>query len=261
MRKTSKAVLLFWSILLAILALAINRLLFLFLPGLRRRCACFIVHIFGKTCVRILGIKIRLAGNKELLGKKGVFFVCNHLSYIDGIVATSLSPLTFIGKAELKKWPFFGLLIFLSETIFVNRTTPAYIQKEMDNIISFLNSGANVILFPEGTSTNGEKLLPFKSSFFAAPLATHRPVVPLVLQYKAINSGPINDDNKDLVYWYGNMKFLPHLLKVLNLSSIDIEIKVCDGIDSREAEGPTSASQRKSLCEISRRAIETCLNS
>ena len=261
MRRAAKTLLLFSSITLCLLLLIPLRIILALTPKIRRPLVTSLVHFFGKIFVAILGIKVILSGRKELLKKRGVFFVSNHLSYIDGILAISLSPLIFIGKSDLRKWSFFGFFISLSETIFVNRNSPACIQAETQSIVSALSAGINVILFPEGTSTNGEKLLPFKSSFFAAPLKAKKLIVPLVIQYKGINRKAINNANKNLVYWYDNMKFLPHLLKVLELEEIVIEVKVCEAIEAPGQDTQGSASGRKYLCEITRQRIESCLTS
>lgn len=260
MKTATKAFLLFSSILIWLLFMALVKFIFIFSLAWRRKLVSRLVNAFGRTAVRIMGIRVELSGKKELLKQRGLFFVCNHLSYVDGIVATSLTPLVFIGKTDLRRWPFFGFFISLSETIFVDRTTPVYIQKEMEKIVSFLKNDINVILFPEGTSTNGDKLLPFKSSFFAAPLSARRPVVPLVLRYKTVNNEPISEKNRDLVCWYGSMPFLPHLFGVLKLKSIVMEVKVCDSIECLEQGLINATSQRKQLCQLSRQAIESCLN-
>ncbi len=196
---------------------------------------------------------------ERFVKKRGVLFTCNHLSYIDGVVTNSLSPLVFIGKTEMRKWPLLGTLILLSNTIFVNRINSSNIHKEVSKIVSFLASKVNVILFPEGTSTNGKTLLPFKSSFFAAPLAAKCEIVPLAIKYKEINSEKLTDKNKDLIYWYGDMELFSHLLSVLKLRRIAVEVNVCEPIHVDETRSEENYSQRKHLRDICRRAIENHL--
>ncbi len=255
-----KVIFLFLSIFLCSLVLVLLKCLFMFSPTTRKKIVAYTVHFFGKAFILIMGIKVKISGEKELLRKRGVFFICNHLSYIDGIIANSLSPLVFIGKTEMRKWPFFGIFIFLSNTIFVNRINSSNIHKEVDKIVSFLTSKVNVILFPEGTSTDGKALLPFKSSFFAAPLAAKCKIIPLVIKYKEINHKKLNNENKNLIYWYGDMGFLSHLLNVLKLRRIVVEVNVCEPVHIEKGQNGENHSQRKYLRDICRKTIENQLN-
>ncbi len=259
MMRLLKIIFLFLSIFLCIFTLAFLRCLFMLSSARKKALAAYTVHFFTKIFAFILGIKVKIAGEKELLKKRGVLFICNHLSYIDGIVINSLSPLVFIGKTEMRKWPFLGTLILLSNTIFVNRINSSNIHKEIGKIVSFLASKVNVILFPEGTSTDGKTLLPFKSSFFAAPLAAKCEVIPLAIKYREINSEKLTDKNKDLIYWYGDMELFSHLLGVLRLHRIVVEVNVCEPIRVEENGDGENHSQRKHLRDICRRAIENHL--
>ena len=121
MRQAIKVIFAFINILFFIALLFLARYLFAFLLKRRTFLLSYIVHIFSKITVFILGIKVKVCGNQELLKERGVFFVSNHMSYLEGIVISSLSPLVFIGRADLKSWPILGILSLLSDTIFVNR--------------------------------------------------------------------------------------------------------------------------------------------
>lgn len=254
MKRTLKLVLILFSMFLSMAAISLVRLILKDYPR-RIYYAYRVNHFFNNIFTLILGIKIKLVGEKEILKQKGVFFVSNHLSYIDGIAMSSVVPLVFIGRSDLKKWPLFGLLSRLSYTIFVDRINPAGIHAEISKIDFFIHHGINVILFPEGTSTDGRKLLPFKSSFFTVAVHTECPVVPLAVKYKKIDNAKISEHNKNLVYWYGEMSFLPHLFKVLGLNKIELEIKICKPIDILRLEGKAPSLQRKYLSNASREAI------
>jgi 1-acyl-sn-glycerol-3-phosphate acyltransferase len=260
MKRALKLILILLNTFLSISALALVKFIFCYAPRRKLRYAYRVNYLFNKIFVFILGVKISLSGEKEILKSKGVFFVSNHLSYIDGIAISSLVPLVFIGRSDLRSWPIFGILSSLSYTIFVDRISPSNIHNEIEKITSFLNSGINVILFPEGTSTDGSKLLPFKSSFFTVAVHTECPVVPLAVRYTKIDSKEISERNKDLVYWYGEMDFIPHLFKVLGLNKIELEIKICKPIDVLRLEGKTPSLQRKYLSNASREAIRQHLS-
>jgi len=219
------------------------------------------VHLLSKTLIFILGIKIKVKGKRELLKSRGVFFVSNHLSYLDGVTISSLSPLVFIGRVDMKRWPLFGTLTFLSNTIFVNRMNPSAIHNELGKIEHFLSNNINVILFPEGTSTDGSTLLPFKTSFFKAPLDAGCRIVPLVVRYSAVDAQPLSDKNKDLVYWYGDMDFFPHLLGVCKLKRVELEVTVCEAIASPNAHPSKTPFPRKELGNVCREVIQQHLSS
>jgi len=256
MRAIIKGILLFLNIFICIGVLTVTRSILVLFTIKRKFLVSYIVHLFGKIFTLILGIKVKVSGEKSLLKKRGVLFVSNHLSYIDGIVMTSLSPLVFIGRSDLRFWPLFGLFSFLSYTIFVNRNSPLNIQKEIGRIVSFLKDKVNVVLFPEGTSSEGTRLLAFRSSFFVAPLEAKSPTVCLAIKYKKINSEDINDKNKDLVYWYGDMNFFPHLLGVLKLEEILVEVNVCGALEDLEIKDKSTSLQRKYLCDACQKVIE-----
>lgn len=257
MRALLKALLVFLAILVFIALLAVARCLLVFSRKARPYCVSYMLHIFNKILARILGIKVKLSEEERDSGRKGTFFAINHFSYIDGIAAGSIFPFVFIGKADLKDWPLLGLMIRLSETVFVNRASALNIKCELKKTVLLLNSNVNVILFPEGTSSNGKTALPFKSSFFAAPLECGSKIVPLTIKYTKVNNRKINDENKDLVYWYGDMEFFPHFMGVLGLRSIEVALVVNPPLDLTDAQGKTLSLQRKyvsNLCqEIIRR--------
>jgi len=260
MRRILKALALFSALALSIVVLALVRLIFFFHPEQKKRVTANTVYLFGKLFVFIIDVKVKLSGETDLLRKKGVFFVSNHFGYIDGIIASSLTPLVFIAKSDLRNWPFFGFFSFLSDTIFVNRTSPAKIKKEIDRIVSFLNTNVNVILFPEGTSTDGSRLLPFKSSFFAAPQAAESLIVPLAITYDSVDNQKLSEENKDLLHWYGTMDFFTHLLKVLSLRKIVINVKVCRAIQSYAVSEDDLSLQRKTLRDTCWSVIDKNLN-
>jgi 1-acyl-sn-glycerol-3-phosphate acyltransferase len=255
MRVALKAAMVFWGVLVFIAALALARCLFIFSRKKRAYCVSYMLHIFNKILVWVLGIRVKLSKEAGDLRGKGIFFVINHLSYIDGIVASSIFPFVFIGKAELKTWPLLGIMIQLSETVFVDRVNILNIKYELQKAAFLLNSNVNVILFPEGTSGDGKAAVPFKSSFFAAPLQSGRKIVPLTIKYKKINNLDINDYNKDLAYWYGDMEFFSHFIGVLGLRSIEVELKVNPPLQIGDVQGKTLSAKRKYASDLSQEII------
>ena len=89
-----------------------------------------------------------------------------------------------------------------------------------------LQEKANILLFPEGDSTNGERMLPFQTAPLAAPLRARSIIVPVTLAYRCVDDKPVSKGNRDLIYFYGDMHFLPHFWKLLSLRSIEAMVTI-----------------------------------
>jgi 1-acyl-sn-glycerol-3-phosphate acyltransferase len=110
-----------------------------------------------------------------------------------------------------------------------------------------LRQEANILLFPEGTSTNGERLLPFQTVPLAAPLRCRSIIVPTTLVYKSIEDRPVGPANRDLIYWYGDMDFVSHFWKLLTLRSIEVLVTIQPLVECFRY--PDSSAGRKKLAE------------
>ena len=187
---------------------------------------------FNRILRIFLNVKIDLEGARDSLGTGGHFIVSNHLGYLDGIVLGSLFPVIFVTKRPVKRWPVIGQLLTLLGTIFVDRENKQDILRVVGRISGTLRQGANVLMFPEGTSTNGERLLPFQSAFFAAPLTARATVAPVTITYRFIDREPLSAANRDRVYWYGDMSFAPHLWALLGTNRIEVSVKIRSRIET-----------------------------
>jgi len=183
----------------------------------------------------------------------GVFFVSNHVGYADGLVLGALFPVTYVSKSELKKWPLIGLMAEVSGTLFIDRLNKSRLSEYIGKMSAILKQGVNILFFPEGTSTNGEELLPFKTAFFQAPLGVCAPIVPVSIVYKSVNGQPLNKKNRDIIYWYGSMTFVNHFFKLLSCRYVEAEVKLHPEL-AREPSGDQS-SVRKLISESARAAI------
>lgn len=174
----------------------------------------------------ILNIKISLEGEWHGLEGGGYFIVSNHLGYTDGIVLGSLFPVVYVSKKEVRRWPLIGQWTAVCGTIFVDRKRKEKVPLLVQEIAKKLRDNTNVLIFPEGTSTNGEMLLPFQSALFAAPLRAGATIVPVTLTYRRIDDQPLSTLNRDRVYWYGDMEFLSHFWKLLAIRSIEVSVRI-----------------------------------
>jgi lyso-ornithine lipid O-acyltransferase len=141
--------------------------------------------------------------------------ISNHLSYLDVLVISSLTPAVFVAKREIRSWPVLGLCAQMGGTLFVDRERKMQVGPMNDEIQSALDGGVLVVLFPEGTSSNGESVLPFKSALLAAAARRTHPLFIGCLQY-ALDDG---EASREVCYW-GDHVFFPHMLNLMSKQSI-----------------------------------------
>src|SRR5258708_15959750 len=132
--------------------------------------------VYHRVVCVILGIKVQVRGKRS--DATPTLFVCNHVSYLDIVVMGGLVPTSFVAKAEVATWPFFSTLAKAQRTIFIERRT-GKTSASRDEMLRRLNTGDNLMLFPEGTSSDGTRVLPFRSALFgvAQPRRADKPFV------------------------------------------------------------------------------------
>lgn len=156
--------------------------------------------------------------------------VSNHISYIDIMAFGSHLPCSFVAKAEVAGWPVFGWLAKLQRTIFVERN-PRRAADQMGPLRQRLADPEGcVILFPEGTSTDGQRIAPFKSSLFqAAEIETGTgigtvKVQPVSIAYTRLDGMPMGRALRPIYAWYGDMDLVPHLTHWLGVGRVGIDV-------------------------------------
>ena len=181
--------------------------------------------LYHRLCVRILGFQIRTHG--EVVAKGPVLFACNHTSYSDISILGALLPASFVAKAEVAGWPFFGALAKLQRTVFVDRR-PAKATVQRDEMVQRLESGDNLILFPEGTSSDGNAVLPFKSALFSVALIEPNGepllVQPVSIAYTRLDGMPVGRALRPYFAWYGDMTLAPHFWEVAGLGYATVDV-------------------------------------
>jgi 1-acyl-sn-glycerol-3-phosphate acyltransferase len=136
--------------------------------------------------------------------------VSNHLSYLDIIVLSSIRPCVFVAKGDVAGWPLFGWLARAAGAIFVNRERRIASSKAVDSIRGAIAGGVVVVLFPEGTSSDGRTVLPFKSALLESAVQLRCPIASASVDY-ALDDGSVADE---VCYWR-DMALVPHLLNLL----------------------------------------------
>ncbi len=203
---------------------------------------------FTRSMRRILNIKITVEGDKGQLEGGGYVIISNHFGYLDGIILGSLFPVIFVSKREVKSWPLVGQWTALCGTVFINRQKKGLIPLAVNEINRRLKQRTNILLFPEGSATNGERMLPFQTAPLAAPLRSRAIIVPVTLAYQSIEGQPVSAANRDLIYCYGGMAFGPHFLKLLTLRQVEVRVTIQPKIDCSRYED--NSAGRKRLAEV-----------
>jgi 1-acyl-sn-glycerol-3-phosphate acyltransferase len=179
-------------------------------------------RFYHRSLWRPIGLHVQVRG--ELNRARPTLFVVNHTSYLDITVLGGLIEGCFVAKREVAGWPLFGLLAKLQRTAFVERRRSAT-AGERDHIARRLVGGDNLILFPEGTSNDGNRVLPFKSALFAAIEAKgEMPIQPVSISYTRLDGMPLGRALRPYVAWYGDMDLAPHLFSFLGLGRMTVDV-------------------------------------
>lgn len=191
-------------------------------------------HWVHKSMCNALDINVKTFGHA--LEGSPTLFVSNHVSYLDIIILGHVIKGCFVAKRDMIDWPVLGYLSTLQRTIFVDREKRSEVHLQREEMQDRIKDGDSLILFPEGTTSDGGKVLPFKSSLFGVtenyihPQADEegRPlelmVQPVTLIYRRINSMPANRMNRPNVAWYGDMEIGPHFKDFLGINNVDVEV-------------------------------------
>lgn len=205
---------------------------------------------YHRTCRRIFGMRVDVRGT--MATRHPVLFVSNHTSYLDIMILASLTRCSFIAKREVASWPLFGLLAKLQRTVFVVRDR-RHAMAQRDEITDRLAAGDALILFPEGTSNDGNRVLPFKSALFAAAQreigGAALTVQPVSVSYTALDGMPLGRFLRPFYAWYGDMDLASHIWRVAGLGNATVVVEF------HPAAPPEAFASRKTLADYCYRAV------
>lgn len=213
-----------------------------------------ITLFFYRILRRLLRLHVRVIGTPAT--GRPVIFVSNHMSWVDIAAIGSTVPAHFIAKREVRTWPLVGLTAELTGTIFVDRARRQQTALVNAEIAKRLVQGNPVVLFAEGTSSDGNRVLPFRSALIGAASdamlsdTSGRDVVlqPLSISYTHVNGLPMGRQHRPLVAWYGDAGFLPHLRNYARLGAVDATIVFGDPV-------PVTGRDRKAATQSIERTV------
>jgi 1-acyl-sn-glycerol-3-phosphate acyltransferase len=182
---------------------------------------------YHNVCCRLWGMTVVVNG--QLAQDRPLLLISNHTSYLDIPVLSTIGALSFVAKSEVAGWPFFGLLAKLQRTVFVDRRR-ASTAKQRDAISERLAEGSRLVLFAEGTSSDGNRVLPFKSALFsvAERAEAEEPLMlqPMSIAFTHLNGIPIGHALRPHFAWYGDMALGGHLWTFAGLGRTRIEVRL-----------------------------------
>jgi len=199
---------------------------------------------YYRTLCAVLRIRVRVVG--EPVRDRAVLFVSNHVSWADILAIGSITPIAYVSKNEVAKWPLVGTAAKAQRTVFVDRARRHQTGDAIAEIVQRLAGGTSVVLFAEGTSSDGNRVLPFRSALVGAVKeASARAesgilIQPMSICYTGLNGIPMGRQHRPTVAWYGDLDFMPHIKAFIKRGAVDAVISygepmAADGTADRKA--------------------------
>ncbi|MCP4070905.1 MAG: 1-acyl-sn-glycerol-3-phosphate acyltransferase [Hyphomicrobiales bacterium] len=201
---------------------------------------------FHRLLLRVIGVRVKVHG--EFSRAHPLLLVCNHVSWLDIMVMGSIKELCFIAKAEVATWPIISRLAKMQGTVFVDRQRSNHAAMQADTIASRLLHGDVMVLFAEGTTGDGNRILPFNSSLLGAAQYALRQshidmvaVQPVAISYTRLHAMPLGRRFQSEASWPGDVPLISHLVNILIKSAFDVDVVLGNPLDF------TATSNRKAV--------------
>ena len=215
------------KIILTLIHLVIGILCIVFFPIINRKSRRNLIKLWSLLLLKIFKINLIVNNDlKKILAKKNYLIVSNHISWLDIFVINSAYPVTFVAKHSISKWPILNWLVKASETIFIDRKRITKIKETSREIENFLENKGSICIFPEGTSTDGSKLLDFKSNLLQTAINKDIEILPVAIQYLHNNkfcSAPA---------YYNDLSLFDSIINLIKFDNIVAKLTILPEIKS-----------------------------
>lgn len=206
------------------------------------------IRRWSADLLALLEIEVVVDGEKPAAGLRNTLFVANHVSWVDIHAFNSVHTARFVAKAEIRLWPLFGFFAERAHTLFIEREKRHEAGRIVDNVKSALLAGDCICFFPEGTTTDGSEIRPFKGSLLQAAIEANATVRPFSIHYPDEE----NRINREMAYW-GEMSLLASMRQVIRQRRPKVVLRFASPID-------TKGKERRQLTEDARLAIARLLD-
>lgn len=192
------------------------------------RTAMAVAPLWHRFVARLLGLRIQVTGAPA--ASRPLLLLSNHTSWLDITVLAAVAPVSFIAKKEVAGWPVVGWLAKLQRSVFIDRERRHSVGAKAREVAGRLSNGDIIVLFAEGTSSDGNRVLPFRSALLGAAqqaiAAEGRTatIQPVAIAYTKMLGIPLGRQHRPHVAWYGGTDLLPHLRRVLSEGAIDVHV-------------------------------------
>ena len=212
--------------------------------GIKRVAYC--TRDWGRFLVKNFGVEVKFTCDHPI--EEGMLIVSNHQSYVDVLLHASLFPIRFAPKKDIRYWPVLGLYLGISRPLWVDRKNRQKSAEMVGEIHRTLSDGVSLLVYPEGTTTDGEHgMLPFKATSFAPIIGTDFKIQPLITRY-------LREDDNWNIAWYGDQTLLPHAWQFIGRRRIRAEVVALEPVV------PLPGEDRKALAarveKLMREAME-----
>ncbi|HWJ99618.1 MAG TPA: 1-acyl-sn-glycerol-3-phosphate acyltransferase [Xanthobacteraceae bacterium] len=179
---------------------------------------------YHRLCLKLFGVRVEVRGSPTK--DRPLLFVANHSSWLDHLILSGTTPVVFIAKKEIASWPVFGLLAKLQRSVFVDRERRHKTGAVTQEISTRLTNGDPVVLYGEGTTGDGNRVLPFRSALLGAMGMTVGPgengyLQPVSIAYTRLQGLPMGRQHRPVAAWFGNTNIIKHIGRVLRMGGID----------------------------------------
>lgn len=211
-----------------------------------------------RVACRAIGIRVHVHGSLEK--SRPLLVASNHVSWKDIMVLGSVADVVYIAKSEVRSWPFFGQLARLQRSVFIEREKKRETGRHVGEVAKRLAAGEVVVLFAEGTTSDGNRVLEFKSALFGAasaalPFAREGAVLvqPVAIAYTRIHGMPMGRYHRPIAAWPGDVALMPSLIGVLREGAIDVDVSFGEAVRF------TAESRRKDISQVMEKAVRAML--
>ena len=213
----------------------------LLLPGHPK---VWFARVYWATFARLIGLHVRVVGAAAAKGQgRRVIYAANHCSWLDIPVLGGQLEACFVSKDEIARWPGVSLVARLGRTVFVSRQRRAT-GRERDDMRGRLAAGDDLLLFPEGTSSDGSRVLPFRTAFFSVAEGEAPPLIqPVSVVYDRLGSLPTRRGTRAVFAWYGDMDLASHFWRLGRLRGMRVTVLIHPPLD------PATYANRKLLAQ------------
>lgn len=212
--------------------------------------------IWHRFILKVLGIRLQIVG--EVVRDRPLLIASNHVSWTDIMVAGATAPVNFIAKSEISRWPLGGTLARLQRTVFVERDRKRASGDQAGEVAERLVAGDAIVLFAEGTTGDGNLMLPFKTTLFGAASMTvdagragSVAIQPMAIVYTRFHGMPMNRQGRMRASWIGDSALVPHLMGLLKEGAVDVEVHLGEPVEYHPG-----SSRKQVAQEIERRVRE-----